>query len=385
MSKVALIRCTSYHYDEVKEAVKRGLDLIGGAQSFIRPGEKILLKPNLLTGEPPERCVTTHPAVFKAVGELLQSQGAVLCYGDSPGLGSPEGAARKSGIAEAAQVLGIGMVDFRNGEEVFFAEGIQNKKFVIARGVLASDGIVSLPKMKTHGLTQMTGSIKNQFGCVPGILKGEYHVKLPDLRNFAQMLVDLNNFLQPRLFIMDGIMAMEGNGPRGGRPRNMNVILFSNDPVALDATVCRILGLQPEALPMLELGMKSGLGTYRQEEIELLGEDIELFAAADFDVKKESAARPAKMPGLLTNLLITSPMIKKEGCVKCGVCINVCPVNPKALGWYESDQSKPPVYNYNRCIRCYCCQELCPEGTIVAKTPLLRRAMQRMKKQPAGS
>lgn len=384
MSKVALIRCTSYQYDEVKKAVQRGLDLIGGAHSFIRPGEKILLKPNLLTGEAPEKCVTTHPAVFKAVGEILQSEGARLCYGDSPGLGSPEGAARKSGIAAAAQELGIGLVDFRNGEEVFFTEGIQNKKFVIAQGVLASDGIVSLPKMKTHGLTQMTGGIKNQFGCIPGILKGEYHVKLPDLRKFAQMLVDLNQFLKPRLFIMDGIMAMEGNGPRGGRPRDMNVILLSSDPVALDATVCRIMGLNPEAMPMLELGMKSGLGTFHQGEIELLGDDIGLFMTADFDVKKESAARPPKMPGMLTNLLITSPVIKKEGCVKCGVCINVCPVTPKALAWKAGDQTKPPVYNYNRCIRCYCCQELCPEGTIVAKTPVLRRVMQGMNRQPAG-
>ncbi len=384
MSRVAVIRCESYQYDEVQEAVKRGLDLIGGAGSFIRPGEKILLKPNLLTGEPPEKCVTTHPAVFKAVGELLLNEGAVLCYGDSPGFGSPEAAARKAGIAGAAKELGIDLVDFRNGEEVFFAEGIQNKKFVIAKGALASEGIVSLPKLKTHALTQMTGSIKNQFGCVPGILKGEYHVKLPDLRNFAQMLVDLNNLLKPRLFIMDGIMAMEGNGPRGGRPRNMNVLLFSSDPVALDATICRMIGLRPEAIPTLELGMISGLGTYRPEDIELLGDDIGLFVTADFDVKKESAARPKKMPGLLTNLLVARPVIIKEGCVKCGVCIEVCPVTPKVLEWHDSDRTMPPIYDYDRCIRCYCCQELCPEGTIVAKIPVLRKAIQWIKKQPAG-
>jgi uncharacterized protein (DUF362 family)/NAD-dependent dihydropyrimidine dehydrogenase PreA subunit len=383
MSKVAVIRCASYDYDEVKKAVKRGLDLIGGVPSFIKPGEKILLKPNLLTGEPPEKCVTTHPAVFKAVGELLLSEGAILCYGDSPGFGSPGAVARKAGIADAAQELGIDLVDFRNGEEVFFAEGIQNKKFIIAKGILASDGVVSLPKLKTHGLTQMTGSIKNQFGCIPGILKGEYHVKLPELKNFAQMLVDLNNLLKPRLFIMDGIMAMEGNGPRGGRPRHMKVLLFSNDPVALDATVCRIIGLQPETIPTLELGLKSGLGTYRYQDIELLGDDIGLFVAADFDVKKESAAHPKKIPGLLTNLLVARPVINKEGCVKCGVCIEVCPVNPKVLAWPDDDRTKPPFYDYNRCIRCYCCQELCPEGTIVINVPVLRRVINRIK-IPAG-
>jgi uncharacterized protein (DUF362 family) len=138
--------------------------------------------------------------VFKAVGEVLQGVGANLSYGDSPGFGSPESAARKAGIADAAMELKIRLADFKSGEEIFFEAGVQNKKFIIAKGALKCDGMVSLPKLKTHALTRMTGSIKNQFGCVPGILKGEYHVKLPDLQNFAQMLVDLNSFLKPRLF-----------------------------------------------------------------------------------------------------------------------------------------------------------------------------------------
>lgn len=376
MSKVAVIRCESYQYDEVKKAVKRGLDLIGGIQSFIKPGEKILLKPNLLTGEAPEKCVTTHPAVFRAMGELLLNEGVVLTYGDSPGIGTPEGVARKSGIAGAATELGIHMVDFRNGDEVFFADGIQNKKFVIAKGVLASDGIISLPKLKTHALTQMTGSIKNQFGCVPGILKGEYHVKLPDLQKFAQMLVDLNNFLKPRLFVMDGIMAMEGNGPRNGRPRKLNILLFSNDPVALDATVCRIIGLQPGTIPTLVLGLNAGLGTYKPEEIELLGDDPGLFAVSDFEVKKETAGQLKKMPGWMTNMLVARPVIDREKCYQCGICTEVCPVKPKALEWFDTEHDRPPVYNYDRCIRCYCCQELCPEGAITPKVPILRRSIQ---------
>ncbi|MDD3364969.1 MAG: DUF362 domain-containing protein, partial [Syntrophomonas sp.] len=223
-------------------------------------------------------------------------------------------------------------------------------------------------------------SIKNQFGCVPGVLKGEYHVKLPDLNNFAQMLVDLNSFLKPRLFVMDGIMAMEGNGPRGGKPRQMNVLLFSSDPVALDATVCRIVGLNPESIPTLELGMRSGLGTYLESEIEILGDDLSRFLISNFDVKKESAPPPRKIPSLLTNLLVPKPFINKEGCVMCGVCVNMCPVTPKVLDWENGDKTKPPAYDYNRCIRCYCCQELCPESTIVVKVPLLRRGLDRMKR-----
>jgi len=278
MSKVAVIKCESYEYSQVKRAVEQGLELLGGATAFVKPGEKVLLKPNLLVGEPPDKCVTTHPAVFKAVGELFQSAGVVLSYGDSPGFGKPEAVARKSGILEAARQLHIELADFVNGEEVSFAGGIQNKRFVIARGALACEGIISLPKLKTHALTRLTGSIKNQFGCIPGILKGEYHVKLPDVNNFAQMLVDLNLFLKPRLYIMDGIMAMEGNGPRGGRPKRMDVLLFSSDPVALDATVCRMIGLEPQSVPTIEAGMKSGLGTCMETNIEMLGDDLKQFS-----------------------------------------------------------------------------------------------------------
>ena len=145
MSKVAVIRCESYDYAEVRAAVERGLQLIGGPLAFVKSGEKILLKPNLLAADPPEKCVTTHPAVFKAVGEVFQRAGVVLSYGDSPGFGSPEATARKAGIAAVASELQIELADFLKGEEVSFPGGVQNRKFVIARGVLASDGIISLP------------------------------------------------------------------------------------------------------------------------------------------------------------------------------------------------------------------------------------------------
>jgi len=353
--------------------VQRGIDLLGGANSFVQAGEKILLKPNLLAGDVPEKCVTTHPIVFKAVGEIFQATGAVLSYGDSPGFGSPGGVARKAGIAQAADELGIDMADFRNGQEIFFAEGVQNKKFVIAAGVMAADGIVSLPKLKTHALTSLTGAIKNQFGCVPGILKGEYHVKLPQVNNFAQMLVDLNSCLKPRLFIMDGIQAMEGNGPRNGTVRPMNIILLSSDPVALDATVCRLVGLQPGSVSTLQLGMASGLGTYRSSEIQLVGDDINQFLVKDFKVKIEKNTSGANIPTLVANHLVPRPVIREADCIKCGICINVCPVNPKVLSWPNGDQDKAPVYDYSRCIRCYCCQELCPEGVIEVHVPKGRR------------
>ncbi|HRW12050.1 MAG TPA: DUF362 domain-containing protein [Syntrophomonas sp.] len=375
MAEVAIVRCESYEQREVDAAVHRGLELIGGLRSFVKPGEKILLKPNMLSADPPEKCVTTHPAVFKAAALALQKAGVQLSYGDSPGFGSPEGVARKSGIAAVAAELGIPLADFHQGQEAVCAQALQNKKFTIAQGVLASEGLISLPKLKTHGLTRMTGCIKNQFGCIPGFLKGEYHVKLPEVSHFAQMLVDLNVLLQPRLFIMDGIIAMEGNGPRGGRPKKMNVLLFSSDPVALDAVVCRMVGVIPETVSTIQAGMKSGLGTCLEQDINLLGDVLEAFADSTFDINRGSNHNQRRIPQskLLREILLSKPCIIESGCVKCGVCIKVCPVIPKVLAWPQGDQERPPVYDYDRCIRCFCCQELCPESTIIIKKTRLRR------------
>lgn len=379
MSKVAIIRCESYDYDKVKEAVERGIKLIGGAESFVREGEKILLKPNLLSADPPEKCVTTHPSVFKAVGEVLKSAGVKLSYGDSPAFNNPESAARRSGIAAAAEELQIPLADFQNGEEVHFHEGVQNKRFTIAKGVLESDGLVSISKLKTHGFAKMTGSIKNQFGCIPGALKGEFHVKIPDVNNFAKMLVDLNTLVKPRLFIMDGIMAMEGNGPRGGTPKKMNLLLFSSDPVALDSTVCRIVDVNPEYVPTVKYGSEEGLGTYIESEIEILGDKIEDFYDGSFNVKR-SPLEPFKQGNAIKyiqNMLVPKPKINREKCIKCGVCVKMCPVEPKAVDWNKGDKSKAPSHAYNKCIRCYCCQELCPESAITLNVPLIRKIIRK--------
>lgn len=384
MSKVALVRCESYDYSIVKAAVKKGLDLIGGAKAFTKPGEKILLKPNLLSADPPERCTTTHYAVFKAVGEVLKEETDVkLFYGDSPAFHAPKTAAKKAGIADVADELGIVLADFQNGEEVFFEKGMQNKKFIIAKGVLESDGIISLPKLKTHGFAKMTGCVKNQFGYIPGTLKGEFHVRIPDSNNFSKMLVDLNICVRPRLFIMDGILAMEGNGPRGGTPKKMNVLLFSSDPIALDATVCRMIDLNPEYVPTIKYGKEAGLGTYISEEIEIIGDEFKSFVNKSFDVKREPL-KPFKGAGsgtqFLRNSLVPKPFINSEKCLKCGVCVQMCPVNPKAVDWHDKDKKKAPSYLYKRCIRCYCCQELCPESAIDLKVPLLRRVFGKKKR-----
>ena len=373
-----MVKCTSYEYQEVKKAVNKGIELIGGCASLVREGEKILLKPNLLAPDPPEKCVTTHPAVFKAVAEAFLETGAALFYGDSPALGSPERTAQRTGIRQVGEELNLTFADFKQGQEIFFPQGKQNKKFVIAQGVLDCDGLISIAKLKTHGLTRLTGAIKNQFGCIPGVLKGEFHVKLPRVEDFALMLVDLNRLLAPRLYIMDGIMAMEGNGPRGGKAKAMHVLLFSRDPVALDATVCRMVGLSPEAVETLIQGQENGLGTFNPDQIEIIGEPLATFTdntfIADTGKRFPSLTNPA-----IKNMLVPRPRIEKEKCIRCGICVEMCPVKPPAVHWNNDNKEQVPVFNYELCIRCYCCQEICPEGAVYLETPLLGRLLAALK------
>jgi uncharacterized protein (DUF362 family)/Pyruvate/2-oxoacid:ferredoxin oxidoreductase delta subunit len=313
------------------------------------------------------------------VAEEFLRTGAKVSYGDSPSFGSTASVAKKCGISAEAGELGIAEADFKNGVEIFYEDGIQNKHFVVAKAVTENEVIISIPKMKTHGFEKFTGCVKNQFGCIPGLGKGEYHLKLPDARKFAQMLVDLNNYVNPALYIMDGILAMEGNGPRGGTPREMNVLLFSADPIALDATVCRMLNLNPEYVPTIANGYRSGSGTYKENEIELLGDDIMQFIKRDFKIDR-SEIMPFRESGtirFLSNRLVAKPRIIKDKCVSCGMCVNICPTSPKSVNWVDGNKKNPPAHNYSTCIRCYCCQEVCPESAIELEFPFLRKILRR--------
>jgi uncharacterized protein (DUF362 family) len=374
-SKVALVPCDSYEEVTVTAAVKQGIDLIGGITQFAKPGEKILLKPNVLIGAAPERCVCTHPAVFKAAGKLLLETGAVVSCGDSPAFGPTGINMRIAGLKQAADEIGIPVEDFSKGTAVAHKDGVLIKRFIVADCVLAADGLVSLPKLKAHGLTRMTGAVKNQFGCVPGLVKSQHHARTSDPFNFAAMLVDLNTLIKPRLYIMDAVMAMEGNGPRGGTPRKIGVILVSTDPVALDATACRIINLNPAFVPTADAGEKAGLGTYHDENIDIVGAKIEDFICKDFKVVRKPVEHSSSsaLGAWVKNQISPRPVIDKALCTKCGTCVKHCPVTPKAVDWLNPDKSRPPVHYYNRCIRCFCCQELCPEGAISIKETLLGR------------
>ena len=375
---VSLVECRDYDPERVFHAVRKGIDLLGGIGRFVGAGEKILLKPNLLVAAGPEKAVTTHPAVFRAVARLCLESKARVSFGDSPAWGSPSSVAAKAGLTAVAGDLGLELADFITPATVSFSQAVLAKQLILARGALETDGIISLPKMKSHAFMRITRAVKNQFGCVPGLRKSEFHVKMPTTEHFAAMLTDINRYLKPRLYVMDGIVAMEGNSPRSGTPRRMNTLLFSSDPVALDAIFCRLLALSPDHVPTMKPAAAGGMGTYLDSEIQLCGDPISGLICRDFDITRQPPIKfDPSFPYYLKNQISPRPVIDYQLCQNCGMCTEICPLEPKAVRPAATGRETKPSYDYRRCIRCYCCQELCPHGAISIKRPLLSRLIHR--------
>ncbi len=372
-SIVALVPVDTYEQEAVDAAVRTGLDLLGGIGAFVKPEEKILLKPNLLSGALPQKAITTHPAVFAAVAKLLREAGyGHLSYGDSPGnpASSPDKAAAAAGIAEAAKQWGIAKADFDTGSVVRFPEGKTARSFYLCRGVQEADAVINLCKMKTHALERITGGMKNLYGCICGVKKAAGHAQYPSSETFADMLADLNRCVHPRMHIMDGIVAMEGNGPTSGVPRAMNVMLFSADPVAMDAVFCALIDLDPATVPPCVSGERAGVGTMQADRIRILtpageitcAEAFAKYGQPDFDVRRDKLSRSFFMKLMpLLPFLQDRPKVDRSRCVACGLCEKACPVPEKAV---HSGNGKKAVYDYQKCIRCYCCQEMCPAKAI---------------------
>lgn len=408
-SKVALVVCDSYDQGKVDAAVKTAVALLGGLEAIFtsaRSGSKVsgeaaehsinkdsrlLLKPNLLAKTSPEKACTTHPAVFEATGRLLQEAGYEnLKYGDSPAnpLLKVENTAAECGIKAAADKLGIPLGDFEHGTETKLSGARVNDAFVLCNEVMQADGIVNVCKMKTHQLTRITGAVKNTFGCVLGPNKAAFHARYATAETFAKMIVDLNRLVTPALHIMDGVVAMEGNGPHSGEPRAMNVILASVDPVALDGLFCHLVHLKPELVPTNVAGMEAGIGSY--EKIEVCTVDGVLtveeasarYGNADFSVQRSREYRGTMQAlRILAPFLEKKPVVRTGACIGCGICVEACPVEGKAIHVKSCDGaargSRVAQYDYAKCIKCYCCQEVCPEDAITVKKSLLARIADR--------
>ena len=375
---VAAVPCDSYEPETVYEAVRTGIQALGGLGVFLKPEERVLVKPNLLKPADEESAVTTHPEVLRAVFRLLEEYGcSSVRFGDSPGMDSGTHALERIGFRADEPVFGAQLTPMSEEVRVDFPEGMTEKEFWFAREVTETDAIINVCKMKTHALMKITGAVKNLFGLLCGTRKAREHMRFPNDGLFARMLVDIHRCVKPRLHIMDAIVAMEGNGPGAGTPRHMGLLLFSADPVALDAVFCSLIHLDPESVETNVQGEEMGLGTWHSDQIELKlvrpGEDsgsaaisfedfVKTYGAADFDVIREPKGMLARSLSVLS-MFSRRPVINAKRCVHCGICVAHCPVPGKALS-FRDGKDQPPVYDRKKCIRCYCCQEMCPQKAI---------------------
>lgn len=375
-SKVVLLPCGEYDEEKVYTLLKQGLYLVGGVEALIPKDAKILLKPNLLKRAEVEKAVITHPVVVGAFARILRENGyEQIVLADSCGHGTTQAVIRGTGMDTYLEKYQIPAIDYSEGIKVDYPQGIQAKEFILPKELLEQNCVISLSKMKTHALERITGAVKNSYGFVYGFHKAKGHTQYPSADSFARMLIDLNKCVAPKLYVMDGIVAMEGNGPGSGDPVQMNVMLMSTDPVALDSVFSRLVYLKPEMVPTNYHGEKMGLGTWKEEGITLLTPDGEIFMSEavkrygnpQFNVDRTEVRKNiwTRMAGAL-NIFRKKPYIENDKCVHCGICVQSCPVPGKAVD-FRKGKDKPPVYDYKKCIRCFCCQEMCPKKAIKVK------------------
>jgi uncharacterized protein (DUF362 family)/ferredoxin len=358
-SSVSIVKCQNYYEDKVLNGLRQSIDLIGGIQTFVNKGSRVLLKPNLLYGKSPEKAVTTHPSIVRGMIQIVREAGGVPSIGDSPSVGSLTWTAEKAGIKAVADEMKCPLVEFNRPVLPPKGGGKTFKQLEVDQAVLEADVIINLPKFKTHSLTLLTLGVKNLFGCIPGHQKPLWHLKAGDDRKiFAQVLFDIYQVIQPSLTILDGIVGMEGNGPNSGRPIPMGLILASGDSLSLDQIVCDLIGISRESLLTNRVAFERGMG---KDPIDVLGEKIENLKIPNFQFPTLSQPNwnlPGFLSKALKNALTSKPVINEEVCKNCDRCTEICP--PKALARMGEDL----VFDYGECIRCLCCLEVCPEGAI---------------------
>ncbi len=381
MPSVFIGRCHSYDEEEVERGVREAVLALGGIGRFVRPGQRVLIKPNLLLFKPPETAINTHPAVVRAVATLVQEAGARAVIADSPGGGTGFNAAalrrlyRITGMDEVARTTGAGLNLDCEALEVPFPEGGTVRRLDVMRPAAAADTIINLPKLKTHGLLRFTGAVKNLFGLVPGRIKLGYHTKLRDTERFSGMLLDIVLWARPVLTIMDAIVAMEGEGPSAGRPRQLGLLIAGEDATAVDLAALDIIRLDPQTVPTVRVAVHRGLTTGRSADLEVVGLPLAEARVADFDVpmtgSPEVLLTPPGIRRWLEQQFVARPRAS-DRCTGCGICAQNCPVEAISL------RSGHAYMDLRRCIRCYCCHELCPQHAIELRRSALARLLARV-------
>ncbi|MEE4312047.1 MAG: DUF362 domain-containing protein [candidate division KSB1 bacterium] len=359
-SIVAIAECARYHDEDVRTALQKNFKAVGGIERFIRPSDRVFIKPNLLTTKGPESAATTHPSIVRTLAFMVKDIGAKAFIGDSPaGISKPiQQYWKATGMAEVAEQTGARLVPFENKGVI--ERIVLGRKYYIAKDVAEADIVINVCKMKTHGLTLFTGAVKNMFGVIPGFKKGEYHMIAPKVEDFSEILVDVYQASQPGLNIMDAVIAMEGNGPSSGIPKQVGYIAMSTDGIALDSVMSSIAGFQNDEIHTTRIATERGIGVSLPGNVVVSGVALEEMRQNSFQFP--SIRIQQFLPGFLTKLLghfiWVRPYPNGNRCQKCGLCIRNCPVQAmkSADGFPEID--------YSLCIKCFCCDEICPHDAI---------------------
>ncbi len=353
MATVSIMKAT---YSDLK--IDALLAPIGGIKQFVKKKDNVLLKVNLLSAKKgPEKAVTTHPEFVRAVARAVSKAGGQPYIGDSPaGAFSKKGLTRaygRSGLKDMASEEGIPLNLNTAAKKLDISEGKRLQRSPICEFALKADKIIALPKLKTHSLQYMTLACKIMYGVVPGLTKAKYHAQFPRKVHFADMMLDVLTVVKPQLYIMDGILAMQGQGPGSGDPVDLDLVLAATDPVAMDIAVCKILGIEPVGIPALKMAKVRGLWPER----------IDYPIQAPGDV----AYRGFRLPNTADHLLTgkkpprKSPVITDK-CTACGECERICPKEAVKV------EGSMAMVTYAKCIRCFCCHEVCPEDAIVLRS-----------------
>lgn len=353
MSKVFL-KTASYDYDILKPTIYEMIDTMG--EDLISGNSRVLIKPNFLLPAKPETAVLTHPQILRVVSEYVLDKGGRVLISDSPALGSFEKIKKVGGYHRALSGLDVEFKAFK--ESLNIDVGKPFGSIEIAREAVEADVVINLPKLKTHALMLLTLGVKNLFGCIVGLRKPRWHLRSGvDREMFARLLVQIYHAINPSITIVDGILALEGQGPgKSGTPRHLGILIGGKNAFAVDMAICSVLGIDPDELPTYKAGKHLGLA----------GDAV--YVNGDFNII-DNFSLPTIAPmisghkplhRIMRKHLLQRPEVDSRLCKMCGECWQYCPA--KSI----SQNTKTIVFDYDRCIRCYCCIEICPHGALRA-------------------
>ena len=369
-ARVSLAKCRDYSDPaRLEAAIDTLLSGLGDTKELVGRGCSVFLKPNLLTDDEPERAVTTHPEVIRALIRWVRKRGGIPSVGDSPAnVTKTDSVWERTGMLAVCQEESVPLVNLEKAGSQRFEVG--EVSFSVARPVLETDVLISVPKVKTHMLTVFTGAVKNLYGTIPGFQKSLIHKQYPRPRAFSEVLVSLYAKVKPHISIADGIVGMEGEGPSGGEPIDLGFLGASRDGVALDAVLCSLLGIKQSDVPYFAGLEKAHLGETRLDNIEVVGSTIAELTPDKFKAPSPLLGQliPGPLIRLLKPILWIRPMFD-EHCVSCGRCVKACPAEALTL-----EKGGRPKLAHGKCIECCCCHEVCPEDAVtMTQSPLWRR------------